>query len=175
MSARKLVALCCALWPGAAAPVAPAGAVVPGPPNLPLDAAEQVAGVADPAAIAPAPEVAMVSAVNRARAKRGRRPLGHSSSLNRSAHRYAAWMLRRDYYGHLLRIRAGGRYRRIGEALAMHFGWRSRIRRTVRSWLSSPTHRALLLSGRFRELGAGRATGRFGGRRATTWVLHLGG
>jgi uncharacterized protein YkwD len=175
MSARKLVALCCALWPGVAAPVAQADPAAPiAPPDLPLDAG-QVPGVGDPAAVAPAPEVAMISAVNRARAKRGLRPLGQSSSLNGSAHRYAAWMLRRDYFGHLSRIRAGGGYRRIGETLAMHFGWRSRIRRTVRSWMSSPTHRALLLSGGFRELGAGRATGRYGGRRATTWVLHLGG
>jgi uncharacterized protein YkwD len=176
MSARKLVALCCVLCPGAAAPVAEAEVAVPvAPPDLAVDALEQAAGVGEPVATASAAEVTMVSTVNRARAKRGLRPLGHSSSLNGSAHRYAAWMLRRDYFGHLSRIRAAGRYRRVGEALAMHFGWHSRIRRTVRSWLHSPPHRALLLSRHFRALGAGLATGRYGGRRATTWVLHLGG
>ena len=56
----------------------------------------------------------------------------------------------------------------------MHFGRRAQVRRTVRRWLRSPAHRSLLLSGRFRALGAGQAVGSYRGRRATTWVLHLG-
>jgi hypothetical protein len=46
---------------------------------------------------------------------------------------------------------------------------------TVRSWMASPPHRALILHPGFRWLGAGPARGTLAGRRVTTWVLHLGG
>jgi uncharacterized protein YkwD len=177
MSAGKLLALCCALLPGAAAPGASADVAVPvTPPELPIgDAVEHAAGAGGPVAIGSGAEQTMVATVNRARAARGCPPLDGSVELNRSAHRYAAWMLRTDYFGHLSRIRAGGRFRRVGETLAMHFGRRARVRRTVRMWLRSPSHRGLLLSRRFRALGAGHAVGSYRGQRATTWVLHLGG
>jgi uncharacterized protein YkwD len=175
LSARKLVVPCCVLLAGMAAPVAAADVAVPiAVPESPLDGAVQdVVGAtgSPPAATA---EPAMVAAVNRARAARGLRALRHSRSLGRSAHRYAAWMLRSDYFGHLPAIRAGRRFRRLGEALALHYGRGSRIRRTVRTWLGSPAHRSLLLSRRFRALGTGQAAGVYRGRRATTWVLHLG-
>ena len=145
------------------------------PPVLPVeDVVDQAVGATGALALGSGAEPAMVAAVNRARVARGLRPLRGSRSLNRSAHRYAAWMLRRDYFGHLSRIRASSRFRRLGETLALHFGRRARVRRTVRRWLRSPAHRSLLLSGRFRALGAGRAVGSYRGRRATTWVLHLG-
>jgi uncharacterized protein YkwD len=176
MSARKLLVLCCALLPGAAAPGASADVTVPvTPPELPVeDVVDERAGAAEPIATASNVESAMVAAVNRARARRGLRPLRGSGTLYRSAHRYAAWMLRSDYFGHLAQLRVGGHYRRTGEALALHFGWRAQVRRTVRGWLHSPAHRALLLSRRFRALGAGLAAGTYGARRATTWVLHFG-
>jgi uncharacterized protein YkwD len=116
----------------------------------------------------------MVEAVNRARAARGLGPLHPSAALNRSAHRYASWMLREDWFGHLSRIRAGGDFQRIGEALALRYGRRARVRRTVRAWLRSPAHRSLLLSRGFHALGAGHAIGFYGSRRASTWVLHFG-
>jgi uncharacterized protein YkwD len=174
MSARKLLALCCALSSGVAAPGAAADVTVPvTPPNLPVeDTVEDVVGTG-PVATGSGAEPAMVATVNRARAARGRRPLRASGSLNRSAHRYAAWMLRSDYFGHLSRIRASG-FRQLGETIALHFGRRARVRGTARAWLRSPTHRALLLSRRFRAFGAGHAVGTYRGRRATTWVLHLG-
>jgi uncharacterized protein YkwD len=177
MSARKLLVLCCALLPGMAAlEVVAAYADVAVPVTAPgLPPGEDVLGGAGPLATTARAEPAMVAAVNRARTARGRRPLRGSAPLHRSAHSYAAWMLRRDYFGHLSRIRASRGFRRVGETLAMHFGWRSRVRRTVRSWLRSPAHRALLLSRGFRVLGAGQAVGVYRGHRATTWVLHLGG
>jgi uncharacterized protein YkwD len=187
LPARMLLAVGCALIPCVAAPGAPANdEVVPGAPApqvaapvaVPEPALESaVQGLADTAggtAAQSAAESAMIATVNRARAARGLRPLRFSPSLSRSAHRYAAWMLRRDYFGHLREIRASRRFRRLGETLAMHFGRRAQVRGTVRRWLRSPAHRSLLLSGRFRALGAGRATGVYRGHRATTWVLHLG-
>jgi uncharacterized protein YkwD len=177
LSARKLVVPCCALLAGMAAPAAAAAADVAVPvtvPESPLEGAVQDVVGATGSHPAAAAEPAMAAAVNRARATRGLRPLRRSRSLRRSAHRYAAWMLRRDYFGHLPDIRASRRFRRLGEAIALHFGRGSRVRRTVRRWLGSPAHRSLLLSRRFRALGAGQAAGVYRGKRATTWVLQLG-
>jgi uncharacterized protein YkwD len=178
LPARMLLALGCALMPCATAPGAAATGVavpvdVPGP--VVEGVTRDITAAAESPAAHLAAEPAMVAAVNRARAARGLGPLRASPSLGRSARRYAAWMLRRDYFGHLQEIRASRHFRRLGETLALHFGRRAQVRGTVRRWLRSPAHRPLLLSHGFRALGAGRATGVFHGRRATTWVLHLGG
>jgi uncharacterized protein YkwD len=119
-------------------------------------------------------EKRMVKKVNSVRAGHGLRPLRGSRRLGGSAARYARRMLRADYFGHQPRIRASSRYSRLGENLAWHTGLRPRVRYTVRAWLNSPPHRALLLSGGFRWLGAGLARGRLHGRAGTTWVLHFG-
>jgi uncharacterized protein YkwD len=118
---------------------------------------------------------AMVKQVNSVRAAHGLRPLRPTPALHRSATRYAAWMLHHNYFGHLRRIRASSRFGLLGENLAWHSGGRPRIGWTVRAWLGSPGHRALLLHPRFRWLGAGMARGTMGARRATAWVLHFGG
>ena len=129
----------------------------------------------------PAPAMAdgnqqrMLQALNAVRAQHGLAPFHGSASLHRSASAYARWMLRSDYFGHLSRIRASGRFARLGEALAWHSGGHARVRRTVRAWMHSPPHRALILHPGFRWLGSGMARGRLTGRRATTWVLHFGG
>ena len=131
---------------------------------------------AGPKAVANAPvELSMVAEVNGVRAQHGLGPLRYSGSLRRSADRYAAWMLRADFFGHQGRIRASRRYRKLGEALALHRGWRAQVRRTVQGWLRSPGHRALILSRGFRHLGAGHSRGSYAGGRDTTWVLHFGG
>jgi uncharacterized protein YkwD len=117
----------------------------------------------------------MVAAVNEVRAQHGLTALSASASLHRSARRYARWMLRNDYFGHLGQIRASSRYSMLGENLSWHSGGRPRVGRTVRSWMNSPPHRALILHPGFRWLGAGPARGTLGGRRVTAWVLHFGG
>jgi uncharacterized protein YkwD len=120
-------------------------------------------------------ERAMLLKVNEVRAAHGLRPLREAPRLERSAGRYARWILRADRFEHQSRIQASSRFRRLGENLSLHGGHRPRVRYTVRAWMHSPGHRALLLSRGFRWLGAGKAAGRYGGRSATTWVLHLGG
>jgi hypothetical protein len=122
-----------------------------------------------------APPQRMVAAVNEVRAQHGLPPLRGSASLHRSARRYARWMLRADYFGHLDRIRASSSFSLLGENLAWHSGRRPRVSRTVRGWMHSPPHRALILHPGFRWLGAGVARGRLGARRVTAWVLHFGG
>ena len=133
-----------------------------------------LAGTTAAQAASPA-QRAMVKQVNSVRAAHGLRPLRAAPALHRSARRYAAWMLRHDYFGHLRRIRASSRFGLLGENLAWHSGRRPRIGWTVRAWLGSPGHRALLLHPRFRWLGAGMARGTMGARSATAWVLHFGG
>jgi uncharacterized protein YkwD len=117
----------------------------------------------------------MLHALNAVRAQHGLAHFHGSASLHRSATAYARWMLRSEYFGHLGRIRASGRFARLGEALAWHSGGRARVHRTVRAWMNSPPHRALILHAGFRWVGAGMVRGRFTGRRATAWVLHFGG
>jgi uncharacterized protein YkwD len=130
---------------------------------------------AQPAAAATPAENEMVDQVNAVRAGQGLRPLRSEPRLGRSAGGYAEWMLRHDYFGHLQRIRAASGFSVVGENLAWHSGFRARVAGTVRAWLDSPPHRALMLSSRFRWIGAGMARGRLDGLASTTWVLHLGG
>jgi uncharacterized protein YkwD len=132
------------------------------------------AGSAAAEAASPA-QRAMVKKVNSVRAAHGLGPLRAAPALHRSARRYAGWMLRHDYFGHQRRIRASSHFGLLGENLAWHSGGRPRVGWTVRAWLGSPGHRALLLHPRFRWLGAGMARGTIGARRATAWVLHFGG
>jgi uncharacterized protein YkwD len=112
----------------------------------------------------------MVDTINRARAKHGAQALRHSASLSRSARRYARRLLRTGSFGHTGRIRAGGRFRHLGELLAQHKGRKPRRSRTVRGWLRSPWHRPVLLGNQFRLVGVARVHG----RRRTIWVVHVG-
>lgn len=118
-----------------------------------------------------AAERAMVDAVNEARKDHGLRALRESPALARSAGSIAAKLTKRDVFGHLGSALAGSGVR--GEALALHRGWRPRAKETVRRWVRSPSHRAVVL-GRFRAVGAGIKRGRIGGRLTTVWVLHVG-
>jgi uncharacterized protein YkwD len=52
----------------------------------------------------------------------------------------------------------------------MHSGTGSKVAGTVRAWMNSSGHRAILLSRRFHVVGVGKSTGRFGGRPSTIWV-----
>jgi uncharacterized protein YkwD len=126
-------------------------------------------------AVADGNQQRMLQALNAVRAQHGLAPFRGSPALHRSASAYARWMLRSKYFGHLGRIRASGGFARLGEALAWHSGRRARVVRTVRGWMHSPSHRALILHPGFRWIGAGMARGRLHARRATTWVLHFGG
>jgi uncharacterized protein YkwD len=117
---------------------------------------------------------AMVDKINEVRARYGLRALRSSSSLNGSSERFAEHLMRTDVLAHRSSPSTGGGYRRSGEVLAMHTGTRNRISSTVRQWMHSPSHRAVLLSRSMRELGAGVAHGRFGGSRAVVWVAQVG-
>jgi uncharacterized protein YkwD len=122
-----------------------------------------------------ASQVQMLQAVNAERGQQGLRPYRGAARLHGSARAYARWMLRHDFFGHQSRIRASNRYSLLGENLAWHTGRGAQVRGTVRRWMGSPPHRALILHRGFRWLGAGLARGRMGGEAGTAWVLHFGG
>jgi uncharacterized protein YkwD len=132
-----------------------------------------VALPAAPASAAPA-EIKMVKKLNKIRRAHGVARLRPSYSLFVSAKLYALRMMRWDYFGHQARIPVASRWRTAGETLAWHSGWRLSPRRTVRRWMNSPSHRAVLLSSRFNRVGVGRSRGNYAGRRATMWVAHVG-
>jgi uncharacterized protein YkwD len=116
----------------------------------------------------------MFQKINNIRRAHGLAKLRPSYSLFISAKLYARRMMRSDYFGHLSRIPVTSRFRAAGETLAWHRGWRLSPRRTVRRWMHSPGHRAVLLSSRYNRIGVGRSRGRFWGRSATMWVAHVG-
>jgi uncharacterized protein YkwD len=117
----------------------------------------------------------ILDGVNGARARHGLAPLRSSNSLHRSASGFAGHLMRTQRFAHANRIHASSRFRTLGETLAIRIGSRRwRPRAVVRAWMHSPAHRALILSRSFRYAGAGYSRGRFGGRKAVIWVLHLG-
>ena len=120
-------------------------------------------------------ELDMVAAVNGVRAAHGLGAVRHAPVLARTASRYAGWMLRAQYFGHQARIQTSRAFSVVGENLAWHSGRQALVRWTLRAWMRSPGHRAVILHRPFRWMGAGLRRGRFKGMPATMWVLHLGG
>jgi uncharacterized protein YkwD len=130
---------------------------------------------ARPASAAAArPEDQMIDAINRARASHGGlRPLHPAPGLRRVALRYSHWLIDHNVFAHSQAGAREKRSRQTGEALAMHFSTKPGVGATIRSWLRSPPHRALVLTRSMNVAGVGHASGRYRGRRATIWVLEL--
>jgi uncharacterized protein YkwD len=122
--------------------------------------------------------------VNSARARSGLRGFRLDRRLTRSANAQARDMARRHYFAHqrpggpslLTRVRAA-RFTgsRLGEAIAWGCGTLGTAAATVRAWLHSPLHRAILLSRSYTRAGIGFARGApvpcAGG---AFWVLDAG-
>jgi uncharacterized protein YkwD len=119
-------------------------------------------------------EAEMTAAINQVRAQHGLGRLDRSSSLTGSAGRYSHWLMANDTFGHAGRIQASSRFAMLGEALELHSGRRFDVRGALRRWMESPPHRAIVLSPAMQWQGAGVTRGRFGSRRSTIWVLHVG-
>jgi uncharacterized protein YkwD len=128
-----------------------------------------------PAAHAGQHERELRALVNGERAGHGVAGLRHSPSLTRSAQRFARLLLRRGVLAHGARIAAPRRFGRLGENLALVGGGAPQPGRAVGLWRGSPGHRAVMLNPQMRSIGVGRASGSFGGRPATVWVLRVGG
>src|SRR4051794_21923136 len=123
---------------------------------------------------------ALLCLVNRQRARHGPRPLAADRRLMRAAGRHATDMVRRRYFSHvspsgsspLGRAWSVGWRGGVGEAIAWGCGSLSTPRATVRTWMASPPHRAILLS-RSRSVGVGYKPARGCGGR-DFWVLEVG-
>ena len=116
----------------------------------------------------------MLEKINEKRARHGLPAFRKSPSLRRTAGRFARWLMAHDSFGHRARVSASRRFRKAGEALAIHGGRKPGVRRTLRVWLRSPNHRKLILSRRMPWIGLGMSRGRFGRHRAVIWVLQVG-
>jgi uncharacterized protein YkwD len=106
--------------------------------------------------------------VNSTRGAAGLAPVRANPKLARAASAHARDMARRGYFAHQrpggpslrARLRAAGlRAGRFGEAIAWGCGSLATPAATLRSWLASPPHRAILLSRAYRRAGIGTARG----------------
>jgi uncharacterized protein YkwD len=116
----------------------------------------------------------MIQAVNETRAHHDLPAFRPSPQLTRTSQAFSNDLLSTGSFGHRARIDGGPGFSTLGEAIAMHSGRRPAVRQTVRQWLASPGHRALVLSPSMRWVGTGVSRGGFRGGVATIWVLRVG-
>ncbi len=115
----------------------------------------------------------LVRRINHVRANHGLKPVNASRTLHRAAIRHSDDMIWRDYFSHtspagstmtdrILKTGYVSGYSWVaGETLAWGWGTQKGARSTVRAWMHSPEHRAILLSPKYRAIGAARACGSF--------------
>lgn len=120
--------------------------------------------VLTPTAASAGPRRQMVKTINFVRSWGHVHGLRYSPRLAAKANRWAR---------HLMRTRTLHHSDAQGEVIEYHTGAGPRVRATVGEWLRSPGHRAVMLARGFHAVGAGRAVGHFGGRRATIWVVRF--
>ncbi len=82
-------------------------------------------------------------------------------------------MMRADFFAHPSYL-AVPSFDRVGEVLEIHGGRRPQTGAVMRRWANSYGHRTVIMSSRYRWMGAARAIGRYGGARATIWVVRFG-
>jgi len=112
-------------------------------------------------------EKSIVSELNAVRVERALRPLRQNSQLRAAAERHSREMLARGYFSHAspdggsFSMRVTRFYRpppRGGYAVGENLLWRSpsvAASLVVSLWLTSPEHRLILLSPRWRDVGVG--------------------
>lgn len=182
-AALALAAIELAAAPAALAevPVPAATAALPSLPARPGDCAgatAQPAGAAAPAAM----RAALLCVINVERAGQGLPALPVDPRVEAAASGHARDMVRRRYFAHgraggpnlwrRLR-RAGWRGHAAGEAIAYGCGAFATPLATLRMWLDSPPHRAILLDPQFRDLGIGVAHGAPSGADAGALTVAL--
>jgi uncharacterized protein YkwD len=119
-------------------------------------------------------ERSLIRQINAQRRANGLRAVRAAGGLARAADFHSREMLAGDYFAHPSRnggpfdrrIRRFARGRAVGETLAMVSSCRRMPATVIGMWLSSPSHRAIVLSPSFRRVGVGRRSGTLGGGRA---------
>jgi uncharacterized protein YkwD len=165
-------------------PPAPQGRPVPADSKL-LAPESSCPGQSDPSLSAAARARAMACMQSYARVAKGRKALRVFKPLRTSATNKTRDIRRCHKFSH----EACGRdpfywFRSVGfcqgtwlagEVLAFGGGESGTVRATMRAWLGSEPHRAVLLHPRFNRVGIGSVTGSLRGvRDATIWAAHLG-
>ena len=118
--------------------------------------------------------------MNVERRRHGRRSLSLEPRLATAAGMHARSMVRSGWFAHgsvATRLRnVGYRSPVVGENMAWGIGSLASPRAIMRSWMRSPSHRANILSRRYRAVGIGIARGLPGrrSRRAATYVTDFG-
>jgi uncharacterized protein YkwD len=166
------------LVPPVALPGVPAA--VPALPSPQALTASRCRGAGSRRASAAKLRRAMLCLVNETRAGVGLSPFRAERHLARAASRHAADMGRRHYFAHvspngrspLSRARSAGWRGGVGEVLAWGCSSLASPRATLRAWLNSPPHRAIVLGGG-RAAGVGVKKLRGCGGRAY-WVMEIG-
>jgi uncharacterized protein YkwD len=125
---------------------------------------------------------ALLCLVNHKREASGLRALKVDRRLQKAATRHARDMVRNRYFAHqrpggpdlAARLRrAGWRGSAWGETIAYGCGRMGTPRATLRMWMHSTPHRAILLSGTYRHGGIGVTDSALCGR-GSMWVLDVG-
>lgn len=123
------------------------------------------------------PEKQLLTLINKKRASRDLPPLRVNAKLERAARSHSAEMIAKDYFHHdsangesfskrLIRFgykQAGCTSWRAGENIAWGVGLLGTPQAIFKAWMKSTTHRQIMLSKRFRDVGIGRAKGEFRG------------
>jgi uncharacterized protein YkwD len=125
---------------------------------------------------------ALLCLVNQKREASGLRALKADRKLQKAATRHARDMVRNHFFAHqraggpdlYTRLRRAGWHGRAwGETIAYGCGRMGTPRATLRMWLHSPPHRAILLSSAYRQGGLGVTDSAPCGR-GSMWVLDVG-
>jgi uncharacterized protein YkwD len=125
---------------------------------------------------------ALMCLVNRKRGANGLRALKVDRKLQKAAGRHARDMVRNGYFAHqrpggpdlTARLhRAGWRGNAWGETIAYGCGSMGSPRATLRMWMHSPPHKAIILSGSYGHGGIGVTESAPCGR-GSMWVLDVG-
>jgi uncharacterized protein YkwD len=140
-------------------------------------------GAGSAAATTLTPRAALRVAINAVRVRYGLGAVRGSSQLRAVALRHSDDMILRDYFAHTSPSGRTVRDRIIrsgfvtgyswigGETLAWGTGTLAGPVNTVRAWMASPEHRAILLSPQFTRVGISRACGHFLGHTgACVWT-----
>jgi uncharacterized protein YkwD len=144
------------------------------------------AATANPAAAATRDDyrAAIVRLIAAERAQHGLPALRVDAALSRAALGHARDMVRHDYLSHTSsggagcgdRVRrAGYRAWAVGEVIAVGGDWKGTPEQVVKGWMSSPSHRAVILYSGWRDVGVACVQGSYRGfDGALMYVVDFG-
>ena len=126
---------------------------------------------------------ALLCLINNKRADAGLKALKANRRLQKAAARHARDMVKHDYFAHQRNggpdlgerlDRAGWSGSHWAETIAYGCGSSSSPKATLRGWLDSPPHRAIVLSGTYEAGGLGIGPEAPCGSDGARWVLDMG-